>query len=248
MPLTLFANRVGRKDGTTIAVKVFRDRVPRRQRTANGGFVYHVLNRAVGRARIFVTASDYEAFERVLGETKERVAVRLLAYCVMPNHWHLVLWPHGDGELSEFMRLLTVTHVQRWHAAHGTSGTGALYQGRFKAFPVEEDDHLVKVWRYVERNALRAGLVKSAQDWRWCSAWRRAHRDSGDTLLEEGPLRFPQDWLDLLNSAQSETELKMVRDCVRRGSPCGDDRWRSEVAYRLGLTSSLRLVGRPRRK
>ena len=100
--------------------------MPRRLRVSSGGFAYHVLNRAVARQRIFRTAKDYEAFERVLGEAKERLPMRLLAWCVMPNHWHLVLWPRGDGDLSEFMRWLSVTHTQRWHAAHHTSGTGPL--------------------------------------------------------------------------------------------------------------------------
>jgi putative transposase len=81
----------------------------------------------------------------------------------MPNHWHLVLWPRKKGELSEFMRWLTVTHTQRWHASHRTSGTGPLYQGRFKSFPIEDDDHLLAVVRYVERNALRAKLVARAE-------------------------------------------------------------------------------------
>ena len=80
----------------------------------------------------------------------------------MPNHWHFVLWPQGDGDLSEFMRWLTVTHTQRWHAAHHTAGTGPLYQGRFKSFPIQADDHLLTVLRYVERNALRANLVERA--------------------------------------------------------------------------------------
>ncbi|HUG92188.1 MAG TPA: hypothetical protein VML55_15210, partial [Planctomycetaceae bacterium] len=85
----------------------------------------------------------------------------------MPNHWHLVVWPAGDGDLSEYMRWLTVTHTQRWHAAHHTSGTGALYQGRFKS------EHFLTVCRYVERNALRANLAGSAEAWRWGSLWQR---------------------------------------------------------------------------
>ena len=128
--------------------------MPRRLRFASGGYVYHVLNRAVGRNRIFAKTRDYEAFEEVLTEAKRRMPMRILAWSVMPTHWHLVLWPRGDGDLSEFMRWLTVTHTQRWHAAHNTAGTGPLYQGRFKSFPIEEDEHLLAVLRYVERNAL----------------------------------------------------------------------------------------------
>jgi putative transposase len=114
---------------------------------ASGGYVYHVLNRAVGRARLFDKSGDYAAFEKVLEEAKEWQPTRLLAYCIMPNHWHLILWPDEDGDLSEFMRWLTVTHTQRWHAHRHTAGTGPLYQGRFKSFPIQDDDHFLTVCR-----------------------------------------------------------------------------------------------------
>jgi putative transposase len=142
-------------------------------RAAAGGVIYHVLNRANARRPIFEKTVDFEAFERVLGDAYARVATRILGYCIMPNHWHLVLWPSRDGELTQFMAWLTLTHTQRWHAHHQSAGAGHLYQGRFKSFPVQADDHFLTVCRYVERNALRAGLVARAEDWRWSSLWYR---------------------------------------------------------------------------
>src|SRR5256885_2321789 len=100
----------------------------RTPRAAEGGLIYHALNRANARLTIFEDDGDYEAFERVLAEAVPRHAMRLLAYCVMPNHFHLVLWPRGDGDLSRFMRWLTLTHTQRWHAHRGSAGAGHLYQ------------------------------------------------------------------------------------------------------------------------
>jgi putative transposase len=141
----------------------------RPQRAADGGLVYHVLNRANGRRTIFAKDEDYEAFEQALQQAVERTGTRLLAYCVMPNHWHLVVWPRDDGELSRFVGWLTLTHTQRWHAHRGTTGSGHLYQGRFKSFPVQDDEHFLVVCRYVERNPLRAKLVKDASAWRWGS-------------------------------------------------------------------------------
>ena len=152
--------------------------MPRRIRATAGGLVYHVLNRGVGRMRLFRKAADFSAMEQVLGEAVQRTRTRLLAYCLMSNHWHLLFWPREDGELSEVMRWLTVTHTQRWHANRHTSGTGPIYQGRFKSFPVESDDHLLTVARYVERNPLRANLVEHAVDWQWCSLWRRCQGDA----------------------------------------------------------------------
>ena len=86
----------------------------RPKRAADGGLVYHVLNRANARMTIFESAADYAAFLQVLEEAVERTQMRLLAYCVMPNHWHLVVWPREDGELSRFMAWLTLTHTHRW--------------------------------------------------------------------------------------------------------------------------------------
>lgn len=125
-------------------------------RTAQGGFVYHVLNRANDRKTIFQKASDYEAFGRLMAEVQERVPMRVLAWCLMPNHWHLLLWPERDGQLSDYVRLLTLTHTQRWHAHYHSAGSGHLYQGRFKSFLVESDMYLLTVCRYVEQNPLRA--------------------------------------------------------------------------------------------
>jgi len=137
--------------------------MPRQARQAPGGLVYHVLNRAVARLPLFQKDGDYEAFERVLVEALEEHPTRLLSYSLMPNHWHLVLWPRKDHELSSFVRWLTHTHTMRWHAHYHTSGSGHLYQGRFKSFPVETDEHFFTVVRYVERNGLRAKLASKAE-------------------------------------------------------------------------------------
>jgi putative transposase len=221
--------------------------MPRRLRVASGGYAYHVLNRGVGRLRIFRKQRDFEAFEEVIGEAKSRLPMRVLAWCVMANHWHFVLWPRGDGELSEFMRWLTVTHTQRWHAAHRTAGTGPLYQGRFKSFPIEEDDHLLSVLRYVERNPLRAKLVERADAWRWSSLWHRVHGDEA-RLLDDGPLALPRGWLKHVQSPHTEAELEALRRSVVRGAPLGDASWQERTAKRLGLQSTLRPRGRPRNK
>jgi putative transposase len=218
--------------------------MPRRLRFASGGFVYHALNRAVGRATLFDKSGDYAAFEKVLCQAKDWLPTRLLAYCAMPNHWHLVLWPPGDGELSEFLRWLTVTHTQRWHAHRHTAGTGPLYQGRFKSFPVQADDHLLSVCRYVERNPLRAGLVRKADEWRWGSLWHRVHGTDG-LLLDAWPLPISADWIQHVNRPQSESELEAVRRSAVRGAPFGEESWQRLTAERLGLQSTLRARGRP---
>src|SRR3974377_1539438 len=148
-------------------------RMPRTARCAPGGLVYHALNRAVARLPLFEKEGDYEAFERVMAEAMEKHPTRVLAYCLLPNHWHFVIWPREDAELTDFLRWLTHTHTMRWHAHQKTGGTGHLYQGRFKSFPVQTDEHFYTLMRYVERNALGAKLVKRAAQWRGSSVWRR---------------------------------------------------------------------------
>ena len=221
----------------------------RPRRTAPGGLIYHVLNRANARQPIFRKDADYDAFERVLALVQEHVRMRILAYCLMPNHWHLVLWPRADGDLSTFMRLLTLTHTQRWHAHHRSAGTGHLYQGRFKSFVVAKDDYLLTVCRYVERNALRAKLIKRAEDWRWGSLWRYHYGDTkAKALLSDWPIDRPRNWVARVNQPEHGAALENLRRSVNRGSPFGSAAWVRRVIGRLGLESTLRPRGRPRRE
>ena len=218
-------------------------------RSDRAGFIYHVLNRANGRATLFRKESDYEAFERVLGAAHERTPIGVLAYCLMPNHWHLLLQPRRDGDLSRFVGWLTLTHTQRWHAHCHNTGSGHLYQGRFKSFPVEKGDHFLAVCRYVERNGLRAGLVRRAEAWRWCSLWRRSAGDAAaQGLLGNWPVRVPAHWTYWVNQPQNEAEVEAVRRCVTRGRPFGSDAWVARVARDLGLEVTLRPRGRPKNK
>ena len=220
----------------------------RPRRVALGGYVYHVLNRANGRMALFKKVSDYEAFERVLAEALEHVpGMRLLAYCLMPNHWHLVCWPRGDGELTDFAHYLSLTHTQRWHAHYRNVGTGHLYQGRFKSFPVDGDEHYWQVCRYVERNALRARLVPKAEEWRFGSLWRRRQASEEAGLLSPGPLPLPPRWAKHVNEPQTDAELESIRRCVQRGQPYGRDAWIRRTMQRLGLESTMRPLGRPRK-
>jgi putative transposase len=208
------------------------------------GIVCHVLNRAVGRATIFETAADYAAFEQLLTAGVEAVPVRLLAFCLMPNHWHLVLWPQADGDLSVFMHRLTMTHTMRWHHAHRSLGTGPLYQGRFKSFPVAKDEHFLTVCRYVERNPLRANLVGRAENWRWSSLWHRLN--PGNFVgLADWPTVPSGNWVKHVNEPQTEAELVALHTSVRRGMPFGGADWQRTTADRMGIRLTPRTRGRP---
>jgi putative transposase len=220
--------------------------MPRRLRVAMGGMAFHVLNRAAGRGRLFQDEQDYLAMLRSVAQTHQQLPMRIAAYCLMPTHWHLVVWPREDGDLSEFMRLLTVTHAQRWHAFHRSAGTGPVYQGRYRSFPIQRDDHFLTVCRYVERNAVRANLVRSARRWPWCSLAARATQQPPSWLLptKQWPVHLPTDWAAWVDRAETAAELTALRRSANRGRPYGDDRWERQTAEQLDLESTLRPRGR----
>ncbi len=208
--------------------------------------VFHVLNRGVGRMRLFRKDRDYEAFEEIVEKTLLTCPMRICSYCLMPNHWHFVLWPESDGDLAAFMQKLTVTHVRNWQENRRRVGMGHVYQGRYKSFPIETDEYFYQVVRYVERNALRANLVATADQWRWSSLWRREHGTTVDRRLLSGwPLSRSRRWRQFVNEPQTESELKAIRRAVTRGQPFGSASWTQHAAKKLGLESTLRRRGRP---
>ena len=223
--------------------------MPRRSRAIVGGYAYHVLNRANGRLRLFKKNPDFAAFEQVILQAHERTPLRILAYAMLENHWHFVVWPKRgkDAEVSDFFRWLTLTHSQRWHAHHGTAGMGHVYQGRFKSFPIAADEHLLTVMRYVERNPVRAGLVEQAQLWPWGSLYVRTQGSPEQKrLLGESPVSLGKGWIDHVNKPATEAELAAVRRCVARGQPFGGERWTAKIAKQLSLEHTFRPRGRPR--
>jgi len=219
----------------------------RQPRKSRGGEVYHIMNRGNCRMEIFTTDADYLAFVKLLEEGRERFGMRILAYALMPNHWHLVLWPRRDGDLSRFVAWVASTHVRRWRAQRQNVGEGHLYQGRFKSFPAQRDEHLYRVLRYVEGNPRRAKLVRKAERWRWTSLYDGPGEENQTLGTDEWPVRRPADWRKRVNEAIEAAELGRLRLSVVRGRPFGSDAWTRQAARRLGLESSLRDPGRPKK-
>ena len=240
--------------------------MPRHARQTLGGLCYHVINRGNGGATVFASAEDYQAFQTELAEAAALQPLRILAYCLLPNHFHLVLWPRKDDDLGAWMRWLMTTQVRRHHSRHGTAGH--LWQGRFKSFPIEPSDHLRPVLRYVEANPLRLGLVKQAEDWPWSSLAQRrylagksvakkvkkafAEEDLTLPPLTAWPLRSEESgatkaWLAQVNRNQAKAELEALRLAVNRELPWGSEAWKAKTAKRLGRPLHPRPPGRPRK-
>jgi len=214
----------------------------RTARVTPGDVCYHVINRGNRRSTVFHNAADYDFFVTLMHKASARIPMRVLAYCLMPNHFHLALWPYQDGDMSRWMHWLLTSHVVRYNKVRRT--TGRIWQGRFKSFPIERDRHLLNVLAYVERNPVRAKLVQNAEDWKWSSI-------SVDTrlsgLVSESPVTKPDGWTELVNRAQSREELNALRRCSHKCRPYGSRDWVLNTADELGLQSSLRGPGRPKR-
>jgi putative transposase len=212
------------------------------------GNLYHVLNRSNRRTTIFHKEADYEAFERIAVEAIDRGDIQLFAYCLMPNHWHMVLSPVADGGMARFCQWLTLTHTQRYNVHYEITGQGHLYQGRYKSFPVQGDEHFLTVCRYVERNAYTAELCPSPDAWRWSSLYRWKHGAATDkTFLAPWPIPRRADWCDWVAEPLSDRELKRLHWSVRRGAPFGDKAWSESVARRYKLEMTMRPLGRPQK-
>ena len=222
--------------------------MPRIARIDIGNHVYHVLNRANVSMQIFDADDDYKQFESILKDAVETYSMRLLAYCIMPNHWHLVLYPKHDGDMRLFMGWLTNTHTRRWHTEKDTVGQGHLYQGRYKSFLCQEDRHFLTLVRYVERNAKKANLVKKAEHWRWSSAWRREYGNHEQKkLLSVWPVDIPIGYSDWLNQPQTQEEEDILEQSIAKDTPFGGGGWGEEIGKKFRLEQTLRNGGRPKK-
>jgi putative transposase len=218
--------------------------MPRTARAIVANGCYHVLNRANQKAQVFHGRADYEQFLALISRAQARLTVPIIAACLMPNHVHFVMRPVAASDLANWMHWVFTTHVRWHHAKYAT--TGRVWQGRFKAFAVQEDHHLLTLMRYVERNALRARLVERAEDWEWGSlAWRRSRH--APVLLTESPVPLPSYWRQFTNEPQTAVELAEIRACVNRQRPFGAADWVSRQVSTLGLESSVTPIGRPPR-
>ena len=216
--------------------------MPRLPRVDIADYNYHVINRAIAKAQIFYTEKDYYAFDEIIEEAQFKYDMRIFSYSTMPNHWHFVINPKRDGDISKFMKWLTGTHTQRWHAFHETTGTGHIYQSRYKSFLIQNDKHLLDVIRYVENNPLRANLVKRAEDWKWSSLYKRLN---GCKFLSPLPTELPENYLKSVNENFSPDELKKIQTSIIRDRPLGKDEWMKKVVEKFKLQASMKPRGRP---
>ena len=195
--------------------------MPRPPRSIVANYCYHVLNRANRRAEVFHEPADYAAFLALMSQAQAHEELPILAACLMPNHFHLVVQPARVNSISRWIHWLCTTHVNHYHRKYGSSGR--LWQGPYKACLVQTDQYLLTVMRYVERNALEARLVRRAEDWKWGSLrWREG---LSPLSLTPAPIELPSYWAEFVNQPQTAAELAAVRECVDKQRPFGDPEW-----------------------
>ncbi|MBI2220960.1 MAG: transposase [Acidobacteria bacterium] len=216
----------------------------RHRRVTPAAYPQHVLNRGNEKATIFHKPADYEAFLSILADGMTRVAIRILAFCLMRNHFHLVLLPSTAYAIPAYMRWTMNVHVRRYRQHYRSNGTGHVYQDRYKNYVIQDETHLLTVLRYVEGNAARANLVERAEDWPWSSLNRTATGD-GRTIVSAWPCPRPSNWADIVNEPFSIEALQRLRQSAERGVPYGSEEWVEETVRRYGLESTVRPPHRP---
>jgi putative transposase len=212
-------------------------------RITPAGNVFHVTNRATEGRILFGDRSDYQAFYRLLVVACRRLGMRVIAFCLMPTHWHLVLWPSSDGAVSEYLHWVTTQHSLHFRLRTGTVGRGHVYQDRFHSFPVQVTRYYYNLIRYVEANALNGQLVVKAEQWPWSSLFERLN---GGDLITSGPLALPPHWSECVNAVLPLREVKAIRCSERCGRPYGSSKWVAQTAALQSLDQTLRGRGRPR--
>jgi putative transposase len=218
--------------------------MPRSPRLIFAGEYYHVLNRANRKETVFHTPADFGSFINLILRAQEHIEVAILAVCLMPNHVHFVIRSEKAGDITRWMKWLLGTHANRYNRKYGKSGH--VWQGRFKAVPVQSDHHLLGLLRYVERNASRARIVSRAEHWPWGSLrWRTFGPPM--IALTAPPIQLPKGWVDFVNTPQTAAELEAIRTSVNRQRPFGDEKWVKQRVKEGSLEQSLRQIGRPRR-
>jgi putative transposase len=216
------------------------------------GLIYHALNRGNNRHAVFAAPADFRAFLSALGQTQERYPFQLFGYCLMTNHFHLLLQPGAGQNISRILQSLSVAHTWRFHRTHRS--LGHVWQGRFKSPVIQDDEHLLTVLRYIEANPLRAGMVTDLCDYPWSSYAVHGLGQSRPEVSElptwQGLARTEEarqaHWRTLVHAPLTARELAAVRRSVTTGRPFGSPRWVEATARALGIPLTTRPRGRPR--
>jgi putative transposase len=218
--------------------------MPRLARVTVPGIPHHITQRGNRRQPVFFSDEDRRYYLFLLKEQGARFGIHIWAYCLMENHVHLIAVPETEESLARGIGELHRRYTVRVNEREGW--TGYLWQGRFASFPLDER-HLFAAVRYVERNPVRAGIVKRAEDYPWSSA--RAHVAG----VHDGPLaqnfmtKAIPDWAEFLSPADEGTMVTRLEQHIRTGRPCGDKAFLTQLEERTGRRLQRQRAGRKKK-
>lgn len=228
--------------------------MPRSPRIVLPGYPHHVVHRGHNRRVVFRTIGDFSSYLDSLHELKGHYDIRLLAYCLMPNHVHLLLEPQSADGLARMMKRVAGRHTARLNRRERRSG--GLWEGRYYSSLVARGSYLRECYRYIDLNPVRASLVDSPEAYRWSSCrYRTGHEvapwldvDPWFVALGSTSSERWQAYRDFLRQGVSEERRRLIRDAVRRGQLTGGPEFGREVEGALGRLVPQRGPGRPRKK
>jgi putative transposase len=228
--------------------------MPRKPRFYLPGVPVHAVQRGRNRDAVFYEDSDYRSYLDWLMEGAERYKCDIHAYVLMTNHVHILATPSYAEGMSRMMQYVGRRYVPYINYHYGTSGS--IWEGRYKASIVQEDDYLLSCMRYIELNPVRANMVKHPREYRWSSY--RANGEERDDLL----ITPHQAYLSINKRAEKrieayralfkvhidDDELKQIRTTLQTGTPLGNDRFRCQVEAKLKMKVGQARRGRPSKR
>ena len=218
--------------------------MPRIARGLADNQIYHIINRGNRRESVYHDKYDYERFLKLLFDSKEKYNIKIYAYCLMPNHFHLVIYTKYSESLSKAMHWISSSYVRYYNKRYKISGH--LWQGRYKSFIVQKESYLLTLLKYVEVNPKRAKIVKRCEDYKYSSAYNRINNIE-DELINTPPIDLPVNWDKYINEEESKIDIDYIRNSIERQSPLGEELWQVNIAKKYGLESTLNSRGRPKK-
>ena len=222
--------------------------MPRVPRIVIPGVVHHVTQRGNNRQDVFFADEDRKVYLALLVKQSGRYGLPIVGFCLMTNHVHLIVRPETEESLAKAIGQAHWHYTQYVNALYGRSGH--LWQNRFKSYALDRR-HFIRALRYTERNPVRAGMVRTAWDYRWSSAASHVGHEEPFNFLDMSnwdELRSGLNWRDVLTDPMDKQEVGRIRRHLETGRPAGSDRFLAKLERLLGLNLRPQPHGRPRKK
>lgn len=223
--------------------------MPRIARVVAQGYPHHITQRGNYRQKIFSSDTDREKYLSLTDTESKRYGLKILAYCLMPNHVHFIAVPENDDSMGKVFKYANMKYSQAYNKKIGTGGH--LFQGRFFS-SVMDERYVIACARYIERNPVRAKMVKTPCDWKWSSAKAHCGIDERDTFGVRALFDYadyPQkNWKKFIEEPDDAEEIKRIRSQTRRGRPLGENQFIRKLEKKLNRFLALKPRGRPKKQ